>query len=205
MSELPLSKSKTIKAVKWLKDNFGHQIRNAVIGTPFTEDTICGIACQETAYRWVEWIDKYDPAVILRNCVFDATGDVPGTEGKRSAFPVNLNDFEKVYGKEVADRLIAESNSMRKLLGWSPRTFLYKGYGIFQYDLQYIQSDPNFFLDKQWYSFDKCLEKCMMELKKKYAVRKTVPGAVEAYNGSGPRAVQYSKNVMEFTQLSSQV
>ena len=38
------------------------------------------------------------------------------------------------------------------------------GFGIFQVDLQFFLTDPAFFLERQWRSFDVCLRRCVGEL-----------------------------------------
>lgn len=205
MPELPLTKKKTIKAVKWLKDNFGLKIENAVKESPFTVDMVCGIACQETAYRWVGWIDKYSIETILACCILDATGDVPGTEGKRRAFPVNNADFISKYGVGISDMLISEGNKMRALMGWGAKKFLYKGYGIFQNDLQNIVTNETFFTERKWYSFDECLNGLMIELAKKYSIQKNIPESIRAYNGRGVAANNYRDNVLQFTEWANEV
>ncbi len=205
MSELPLSKAQALKAVKWLKENFGTEIENAVKETPFSVDNICGIACQETAYRWINWIDKHDTATILARCVFDATGSVPGTDGQRKAFPVNLQAFEDKYGKEFADMLVAEGNKMRELMGWEPRNYLYVGLGIFQYDLQAVLTDEIFFRNKLWYNFSDCLDRCLKELNSKYAIQQNVSESIRAYNGAGQAARNYRDNVLQFTEWAQTV
>ncbi len=40
-----------------------------------------------------------------------------------------------------------------------------RGYGIFQLDLQFFKNNPDYFLQKKWYSFDECLAQCVNELK----------------------------------------
>jgi hypothetical protein len=37
-------------------------------------------------------------------------------------------------------------------------------FGIFQYDIQAFKHDPGYFLNKDWYDFQKCVAKCLMEL-----------------------------------------
>lgn len=204
MSELPLSKTQTIKAVKWLKDNFGIEMEKAVQGTPFSVDMLCGIVCQETAYRWINWIDHNSVDTVLKCCVFDGTGDVPGTEGKRKAFPVNLKAFEGKYGGDIAGMLVTEGNHMRALMGWKPRNFLYKGYGIFQNDLQNIVTDETFFTQKKWYNFSDCLAGAIKELNKKYTTQKNVPESIRAYNGSGQAARNYRDNVLQFSEWANE-
>lgn len=202
MADLPISKSQSLKAIEWLKHNFTDEIEAAVKDTPFTIDTICGIACQETAYRWLNWVDKYDINAILGLCVFDATGNVPGTEGQRKAFPVNTAAFETRYGPVLTSQLVSEGNKMRAVMGWGSKNWVYCGYGIFQYDLQAILIDYDFFANKEWYSFEKCLDRCVKELMGKYAIVKNVPKSIETYNGYGQAAENYRDNVLQFIQYS---
>ncbi len=98
--------------------------------------------------------------------------------------------------------LIAEANQMRRVLhGWSAAQYLYKGYGIFQYDLQNITSDEPFFREKLWYTFDHCIDRLMREIKTKLqANANNLEKAVRAYNGSGPRADIYVRDVMLIRQ-----
>jgi len=47
---LPITQKQAYTVAEWMKSNFGPAINNAVNGTPFSADILCGIACQETAY-----------------------------------------------------------------------------------------------------------------------------------------------------------
>jgi hypothetical protein len=87
-----------------------------------------------TAYFWLNFIDKKSVADVLARCVLDASGDYPGTE--RSAFPKNTHAFTAKYGDAFANMLIAEANATRKWRGFGPAAWVYKGYGLFQFDLQ---------------------------------------------------------------------
>jgi hypothetical protein len=201
--ELPISRSQAIAAVQWLKANFGAQIAESLRGTAFDIDHACGIACQETASVWVHWINEQAAQTIVERCVFDASGDYPGT--KRLAFPRDTRAFRQKYGDVFADMLIAEANETRALRHYGPAQWVYKGYGIFQYDLQHIGNDRAFFEQKQWYSFDACLERLKRELLQKFAAHPDVRTAIRAYNGAGPRAENYADNVMLFTEWSRTV
>lgn len=193
---LPISLHRAGVVRDWLHKNFGDQMVAATKGTPFDADLLCAIVCQETAVYWLQFKKLDDPAAVLKHCVFDASGDAPGTS--RSAFPKNLAAFREKYPKSFADLLVAEANAMRALRGLKPANYLYKGYGIFQYDLQFVKIDRDFFEKKLWYSFDECLERVMTELKAKYAVKKELWAAVKGYNGAGPAAEQYKVNVKAF-------
>jgi hypothetical protein len=63
---LPITKDQAHKVARWMKSNFGAAIQTAVSGTPFSLDLICGIACQETAYFWISFLDSMSPGDILK-------------------------------------------------------------------------------------------------------------------------------------------
>ena len=201
--DMPLSQSNCRKCVAWMKQNFENKIIQAVENTPFEKEVIYAIACQETAQRWVLWMDSFEAVTILQRCVFDASGDFPDTS--RSAFPKNKSELEAQFGHEITQMLVDEGNKMRAMpqpghpQGFSPAGYLYKGYGIFQYDLQFIKDDKNFFVDKLWYSIDECLSRAIKELKSKWSKHPNdLFHTVKAYNGGGERAEQYALRVSQF-------
>jgi len=201
---LPLTKAQAIKCIGWLKSNFKPALQAAVAGTPFTIDTLCGIACQETANVWYSWIGRKTPDEILKLCVFDASGDFPGTQ--RSAFPRNTAAFRAKYGDDFTNMLIAEANASRKMRNLPARDWVYKGYGIFQYDLQHVVADEVFFRQKQWYTMANCLQKGMLELNRKWKEQGgDMFKTIRSYNGSGPRAQEYANNVTIFISYSQEV
>lgn len=195
--DLPLSHDQCLKATNWLKSNFGAKMLHAVKDTPFTVDVICAIACQETAYAWIHFVDKLTPDIILARCVYDASGDVENTY--RNAFPKNKADFLTKYSEEFTHELITEANLTRAMRNLQPAEILYKGYGIFQYDLQFILTDPNFFIHKLWYQFDNCLSRLMIELNRKYQKHGEVWLTIQRYNGRGIASENYRNNVKQFT------
>ncbi|MGR9079519.1 hypothetical protein ACU8L5_25415 (plasmid) [Rhizobium leguminosarum] len=119
-------------------------------GKPYEVEHLCAIVCQETAYKWLKWIGKHPTKTIIERCVFDASGGYAGTS--RSAFPKNTAAFRKRFGKKLTDLLIEEANITRRLQDYGDQVWVYKGYGIFQYDLQHIESDESFFSERKWYS-----------------------------------------------------
>jgi hypothetical protein len=195
---LPLTEAQTQKATGWLAANFGESMRRAVAGTPFGIELLCGIACKETASMWLGFIDRgLTPGEILGRAIGDASGDFPNTS--RSAFPKDTPTFRGEFGDEFADMLIAEANASRALRSLGPKQWVYKGYGIFQYDLQHVRVDTSFFEDKQWYSLDECLARVVGELQRKFQRTGELWAAVKAYNGSGPRADAYRDDVKILT------
>lgn len=194
--EMPLSQQQALRAANWLKTNFINQINNAVNGTAFTADMIISIALQESAIDWIGWIDKHTPDEILSICISDPTGDQPDTV--RNVWPQNAAAFREKY-PDLIEMLIAEGNNFRAMKGWSARPWLYKAYGIFQYDIQAIDWDKDFFAKRQWYSMDECLKRLMTELNEKYRLTGgDVWKSIERYNGAGAAAVAYMGNVKQF-------
>lgn len=197
--DLPVSRKRAGIAARWLRDHFGDQMARAVAGGPFEVKHLCAIVCQETAIYWPSWIDRLSPDDILARCVFDASGDAAGTQ--RSAYPRNTAIFRADYGDAFTDMLIAEANRTRALRDRGPASMVYKGYGIFQYDLQHVKKDEAFFRRKQWAGMPACLERVMAELHAKYrAARGDFWDAIRRYNGRGLRAERYAANVRIFTE-----
>lgn len=198
--DLPISLAQAKKVTQWLKRNWGDKIEATCKGTPFPPYVVCAIACQETAYFWLKMSDSLTPDEVLARCVLDASGET--SSDPRSAFPRNTGAFRAKYGDAFADMLIEEANITRKIRGLSRREWVYKGYGIFQYDLQAVSEDEEFFHEKQWYQIDKCLDRVMLELKSKWGRTHELWASVKAYNGSGPRAEQYKRNVQRFADVT---
>jgi hypothetical protein len=201
---LPISRTAAIRAATWLMDNFGAKIRAAVEGKPYGAKHLCAIVCQETAYKWVPWIGVHSVETIVERAVYDASGDYPGTS--RSAFPVNTAAFRSHYGNELTDMLIEEANKTRRLQDYGDKPWVYKGYGLFQNDLQAIEDDEGFFRERRWYSFDACLERAVDELDEKLRLQNgDLWEAIRAYNGTGARAREYRDNVRVFTDYCAAV
>jgi hypothetical protein len=194
---LPLSQDQVGKAAAWLMANFGDAIHAAVKGKPYDAALACAIAAKETGAYWVSRIGKLSPAEILGLQVGDASGDVPGTS--RAAFPRNTAEFRARYGDAFTDMLIAEANKARALRGFSPKAWVYKGYGIFQYDLQHVETDEDFFRQKQWYEMAPCLARMTRVLDRTVTRANGIErDAVRRYNGTGPAAEEYAAHVMTF-------
>jgi hypothetical protein len=204
-ASLPISKATAIQCCQWLVKHFGQQLTASMQGKQYLIKHLCAIVCQETANKWIKWVNTQSVDTIIARCVFDASGDYPRTS--RSAFPINTAAFRVKYGDAFTEMLIAEANLTRQLQGWGPTQWVYKGYGIFQYDLQNVEGpDESFFRNKGWYSFDSCLQRCCNELDKKLkAVGGDLWKAIAAYNGAGKAAAQYAENVKVFSEYCATV
>jgi hypothetical protein len=193
-SALPLSQAQGLRVHDWLTSNFAPSIAGAIAGTQIDARLVSAIVCKETAPVWLSWIGKMNPAQILERCVFDGSGDVPGTS--RGAFPQNTAAFRARFGDELTAMLIAEANATRRLRGYDDQQWIYKGYGLFQYDLQHIADDADFFRNKQWRSIDACLTRFMSVLQDKLKTAQDLREAVRMYNGRGASAENYANQVM---------
>jgi len=203
-TSLPISESAARKCATWLWQNFRAELTAAVQGKPYGVRHLAAIVCQETAYKWVPWIGEQSVKTIVERAVYDASGDYPGTA--RGAFPPDTAEFRQRFGKAFTDMLIGEANKTRALQGWGPEKWVYKGYGLFQYDLQHVLTDRAFFEERQWYDFKTCVQKCTMELDTKLTrTHGDLWKAIRAYNGSGSRAQKYMENVRYFTPICAEV
>lgn len=202
--ELPIPLNSARKAANWLMTHFGGSIRAAADGTPFDPGLLCSIACQETAYFWFPLISKagntITPDEVIARCVLDASGDVAGNP--RSAFPRNTAAFYAKYDRAFGDMLVSEANATRALRGMGPKEWVYKGYGIFQYDLQFVENDEGYFRFRQWYDFEVCLRRVIKELTSVYRNNGgNLWEAVRAYNGGGQAARDYRDNVKDYAAV----
>lgn len=156
------------ESVLWLKRSFRHEFRNVLEGTPFCEDLLCAIALQETGYLWRPLIEQRPIPDILRICVGD-TIDARGSGGRR-AFPKHRRELEahprgKSMFRIARDALlaVAEHSGPYARVAKKPHKFC-RAFGIFQYDLQFFDDDPDFFLQRKWSDFGLCLGRFVREL-----------------------------------------
>ena len=201
--DLPMNGDDAQALAHWIKTHYGQQIAGVLAGSPFTLDIACAITCQETGIYLLPFTKKFAPDDALELCVFDASGDADGTT--RGAFPRNTAEFRAQYDDALTDMLIGEANKARAARRLSPARWVYKGYGLFQYDLQNIRTDEVFFREKLWGRFDECLKRLLLVLMRKYAATNDVMQSIRAYNGSGQRADNYLANVKQFITFCAAV
>jgi hypothetical protein len=154
-------------AIAWYKKNFGLKLGKAVAGTPFSADMLTAIAYQETGYIWSALVDKQlSLQKILELCVGD-TLDAPN----RDAFPKTKaqliaaprgQEMFRIARQALVDMAQYIPGYQKSVL--NPDKFCH-GYGIFQYDIQFFEDDPAFFLQKKWSDIAACIGKVMVELR----------------------------------------
>jgi len=192
----------SVYGAKWLMGNFGPALKEATSQTPFSTALLCAIAYQESGYFWwrKKWLSGKTPEQVLRLIVLDDVAP------RKRAFPSDTAAFlaDPRYVQVSAD-LIAASDDARVEQGGKRVERLRYGYGIFQNDLQNIESHPEFWTSSPasspgskglWGDIGHCAEYCLRELKNKYnIVGGDVYRAVRAYNGRGESAENYLYNV----------
>jgi hypothetical protein len=154
-----------IEAATWFQAQFREQAERVLQGTPFTFALVLAIAMQETSYLWTRFYKKMAPGDVLKLCVGD-TFDAPN----RDAFPKNKRALLAASnGAQMFDVARAalvsigkHDNDYRKV-AQNENKFCH-GYGIFQYDLQFFETNPEFFLQEKWSDFAECLKVLKQEL-----------------------------------------
>lgn len=155
----------THKEIAWFIDTFGERIDAAIQKTPFTLPMFAGIAYQETGYLWPRIRNHTtDETSFLEACV----GDIIGAP-RRTAFPTTP---QKLKSEPNGDEMYRIARDALGILGKiAPEYAIYvkyekrfcRGYGLFQYDLQFFKEDPNYFLTKGWTTFEGTFGKALSE------------------------------------------
>lgn len=153
--------------ILWFKTEFQPRIVPLLAGTPMTVDMIAAIACQETGHIWPLLRRKNLPtARILALCV----GDTLDADKGRRAFPTTKAEL---LARPNGDRMFAIAHQAlvdmaAQVPGYTavaarPDKFCH-GYGMFQRDLQFFVSDPDYFLERRYEQFEQTLGQCLDEL-----------------------------------------
>jgi hypothetical protein len=155
-------------AIGWFKKNFAADINAGVQGTPFHLDFLTAIALQETYEVWGRAFRTRTVPEVLEVCV----GDILDASGGRNAkaFPQSRAVLERApkgpqmfqIARQAFVALASVAPEYKKYLK-NQNKFCH-AFGIFQYDIQAFTHDPDYFLNKDWRDFSKCLGKCLMEL-----------------------------------------
>lgn len=160
--------------VKWFKNQFQRQMSPALANTPLTVDFMAAIACQETGEVWPVLRNKGLPVPeILELCVGD-TLDVNKLDAKkgRQAFPKDKAALLAApNGQAMFDIAHQALVDMAKHIDGYAKVArnpdkLCHGFGIFQRDLQFFKTDPDYFLQRRYVNFDDALQLSVAELKR---------------------------------------
>ncbi len=153
--------------ILWFKTQFQVPIQSAIAGTPLTVDFLTAIACQETGSMWGTMRRKNMP---LDRIVALCVGDTLDVDMGRQAFPQTRAELEAVpHGTEMfAIARQALVDMAKHVPGYDavakrPSKFCH-GFGMFQLDLQFFRSEPDYFLDHEYEIFDRTLGRCVREL-----------------------------------------
>ncbi len=157
--------------VLWFKTEFQPKIEAQLAGTPFSVDMVTAFACQETGAIWPALRRKGLPtARILELCVGD-TIDASPTGGGRRAFPKNKAELLTATGGDrmfqiARQGLVDMAEQIPDYRGAAARPDKFcHGFGIFQLDLQFFKTEPDYFLERRYADFDVALARCVGELK----------------------------------------
>jgi hypothetical protein len=153
--------------ILWFKQNFQGDIERGIAGVAFDVDFLVAIACQETGDVWPILRKKSLPVPrVVALCV----GDTLDADRGRRAFPKTKADL---LGKPNGDAMFAIAREAlvemaQYVPGFkgsiaNPNKFCH-GYGVFQYDLQFFLTDPDYFLQKKYERFGESLAKALDEL-----------------------------------------
>lgn len=153
----------------WFKQQFQNKIEPTIHNTPYTVNMLTALACQETGEVWPV-LGKHQLSIdrILELCVGDTIDATP--TGGRKAFPktkaelISRPNGQQMFhiARQALVDMAQHINSYQKV-AQKPNKFCH-GFGIFQFDLQFFLSDPDYFLQKRYADFDACLAKCIGEL-----------------------------------------
>jgi hypothetical protein len=157
----------TAADILWFKQNFQTDIQTGVTGTAFDVDFMVAIACQETGDVWPILRKKPLTAQqIVALCVGDTLDSTKG----RQAFPKTKSDLlSKPNGRAMfAIARQALVDIAQQVTGFtsavSNANKFCHGYGVFQYDLQFFLTDPDYFQQKKYEQFSETLGKALEEL-----------------------------------------
>lgn len=153
--------------LQWFKETFQRRIEPAIAATPFTVDLLTAIAAQETGHIWSRLRHTMSLDEVLALCV----GDTLDEDAGRRAFPRRKADLIAVpRGGDMFtlahDALVRMARHVPGFTAVAKRPDKFcHAFGIFQYDLQFFKTDPGYFLEQRWRTFEASLAKAIEELR----------------------------------------
>jgi len=153
--------------IAWFKQTFAARLQAALAGTPFSLDFLVALACQETGEVWpLLRRAGLTEAKILALCV----GDTLDASAGRGAFPRTRAELEaapqggqmfRIARQALVD--MAQYVPAYAPAAKKPDKFCH-GFGLFQRDLQFFKTDPQYFLQQRYAHFEDTLAHALQEL-----------------------------------------
>ena len=160
------------RVVRWFHGKFRNQVIAATHGTPFRPDFLVAISMKETGYLISRMLKAgLGTSEILLRCVGDTIDRHKDKFTDDAASLATVDDADHTLFRICRDALESVapfSRGYARVFRKRPTAFC-RGFGIFQYDLQFFENDRDFFLERQWDSFDACLEHFIRELEEAQA------------------------------------
>lgn len=155
--------------IRWFKEQFHEEIKAALAGTPFDLDMLTALACQETGEIWP--ILRKKPELTRDEILALCVGDTLDADKGRRAFPKTKAELLAApHGAEMfAIARKALTNMAAHIKSYQgaaarPSKFVH-GFGVWQYDLQFFKTDPQYFLEKRYEKLSESLGKALQELR----------------------------------------
>jgi len=154
--------------IAWFKATFAARLQAAVAATPFSVDFLVALACQETGEVWpLLRRAGLDEATLLALCV----GDTLDASGGRSAFPRDRAALEAApngpqmfqIARQSLEQMAQYVPEYRRVAERNGDKFCH-GFGLFQRDLQFFRTDPQYFLQRRYAHFQDTLALALAEL-----------------------------------------
>ena len=152
--------------IAWFKANFFEPMAAAIRDTPLTVDFLTALACQESGEIWPIARKKITPVdKVMALCVgdtLDGRGAFPKTRQELLDAPNGQAMFD--LGRKALEEMAAVVGGAYKEMVKKPHKYCH-GYGVYQVDIQHFLKEPDYFLTRQWASFDGSLKRAMGVLK----------------------------------------
>ncbi len=148
--------------IAWFKSNFFSKMTAATKGTPLTVDFLTALACQESGEIWPiarKKLASVDEVMAL--CVgdtLDGRGAFPKTRAELLSKPDGQRMFE--MGREALVSMANVVGGTYKKVAGNPKKYCH-AFGVYQVDIQHFLKEPDYFLQRQWATFDGSLRRAM--------------------------------------------
>lgn len=154
-----------IEAAAWFQESFRDEIERSLEGTPYKFPLVLAIAMQETSYMWMNYYKKMPASEVLALCVGDTIdGRKVFPRSKRELLSAPKGDTVFSIAREALEQISQHDKAYARVA--KNKDKFCHGFGIFQYDIQYFEVEPDFFLERKWHDFGECLKVLMTELRR---------------------------------------